>query len=203
VKKLVETMPKTEEARVMSPEGTDITFSLKDRRFGFVYDGLCAPGEFEGIPAGCVDITPVPATGNGVIAIEASFVRGQLPRTPMRITVKAGKVTNIEGGAEARSLDKLMKKALAQGDENANQLAEFMLGLNPNAWAHYGPDDDETLIEGDRAMGAVDFGFGRNVQIGGELSGDFHWDGQMWDTSLVLDDVAMIENGIPTKELLR
>jgi leucyl aminopeptidase (aminopeptidase T) len=182
----------------MSPEGTDITFSLKDRRFGFVYDGLCAPGEFEGIPSGLVDITPVPGTANGVVVIDATVDRYQLTGTPMRITVKDGKVTNIEGGPQARFLDKLMKEALAQGDKNANQFAEYFLGLNPNARVAYG---SATLIEGDRAVGALMVGFGRNVQIGGELSGDFHWDGQMWDTSLVLDDVAMIKNGVFTKEL--
>jgi leucyl aminopeptidase (aminopeptidase T) len=188
----------TEEARMTSPEGSDITFSLKDCTFGQVYDGICRPGEFDAVPTGVIDALPVPGTGNGVIVIDAGLAGYGIARTPVRLTLKDGNFTKIEGGPEARWLDKRMKKVLHSGDENANHWAEFLIGLNPAAQIIC---QGGGLLEDERLLGTVSIGWGRDTHQGGTVYSDFHGDGMVLDVTIMLDDVTIIENGKPTAEL--
>jgi leucyl aminopeptidase (aminopeptidase T) len=198
VAKLTKLFPATEEARITSPEGTDITFSLRNRKFTLLYDGICNRGEYESVPAGVIGALPVPGTANGVIVIDGSLAGYGLVRAPIRITVKDGILTKIEGGAEAEWVEKSIKRALASGDRNANRFVEFDMGLNPNARvSFYGGK----LREDELHLGGVNIGWGRDAHLGGTFEGVFHGDGIVMDVTISLDDVTVIKNGMPTQEL--
>ena len=197
-KKLAEMMPKTEKAHVTTLKGSDITFSLKGSKFAWIYDGLCHPGEAEGIPAGNMDITPVPGTANGTIVIDGTLSHYGFIKTPIKMTVKKGEITKIEGGPEAKMIDTGIKRALNASDTNANKLSELMFGLNPNAEITY---FNNCLIEDDRRLGGINIGWGRNIHLGGIYKGNYHEDGTVRDITLDLDGITLLKNGIPTKEL--
>lgn len=198
VEKLLTMVRQSEKVHWTSLEGTDITFSLKDCMVPLVYDGVCRPGEFDAVPYGAIDMLPVPETGNGVIVVDGSLGRYGLVRTPLRMTVKDGKFTKIEGGVEAAWLDRSLKKALATGDENANHWAEFLMGLNPNAQVNcYGG----SLLEDERHLGAISVGWGRDAHLGGRFNALFHGDGIALNPTLTLDGTAIMNNGIPTAEV--
>ena len=195
--KLVKILPKTDEVHMTSLGGSDIKFSLKDCKIGLIYDGICNPGEFDAVPSGVVDALPVPDTGNGILVIDGSLSGYGLIRTPMRITVKDGKLIKIEGGPEANWLDKAMKKSLSEGDENANHWAEFLIGLNPNA----NLTRQGSLLEDERQLCGINIGWGRDTHFGGKFESKFHGDGHLIDATVTLDGIKYIDNGKPTKEL--
>ena len=203
VKKLLKILPQTEKARVTSPGGTDVTLSLKNCTMPIAFDGVCHPGEYDALPGGAVDALPVPGTGYGRIVIDGTLQGWGVVSTPVRVTVKDGKFTRIEGGPEAAWLDKSIKKALAAGDENANHWAEFFLGMHPNArMAGYPRMGDQSLFfEDELVLGAMNIGWGADVHLRGKFSGKYHSDGLVRDVTVTLDEVPIIEDGNPTKEL--
>jgi leucyl aminopeptidase (aminopeptidase T) len=108
------------------------------------------------------------------------------------MTVKKGNITKIEGGPEAKWVDKSMKKALASGDQNANHWAEFLIGLNPNALINcYGG----SLLEDERQLGALSIGWGRDAHLGGTFPAKFHGDGMVRDVTIILDGITIMEDG--------
>jgi len=203
VSKLLKILPKTEKAHLTSPEGTDITFSLKNCVLPVAFDGICHPGELDAMPAGNIDALPLPGTGSGVIVLDGSIRGWGLVTTPIRITVKDGSFDKIEGGPEAAWLDKSIKKALAAGDENANHWAEFLLGMHPNALIAGYEQQTETalLFEDERRLGAVNIGWGADGHLGGKFRGKYHGDGMIKNVTVTLDGITIIKEGAPTKEL--
>ncbi len=195
--KLVDVFPKTKEVHMTSLAGSDIKFSLEGCKIGLVYDGVCLPGEFDAVPSGVVDALPVPGTGNGVIVMDGALGGYGLIRTPLKMTIKDGKITKIEGGTEAKWLDKAMKKHLNEGDENANHWAEFLIGLNPNCHL----TRQGSLLEDERQLGAINIGWGRDTHFGGTFESSFHGDGHLINATVTLDGVKYIDNGKLTKEL--
>lgn len=111
------------------------------------------------------------------------------------MTIKDGKITKIEGGPEAKWLDKSMKKMLAAGDENANHLAEFLIELNPNAEVTC---YKRSLMDDERQLGGFNIGWGRETHFGGTFDSKFHVDGYIINATVVLDNIIIIQNGVFT-----
>jgi len=181
--------PKTQEAHMTSPAGTDITFSIKDRTISMVSDGLCPRGELDMIPAGYVDISPVEETANGTVVLdgtEAGLGIGLL-KEPIICEVKSGHVTDIRGGLEAR----MLKKKMEASDKNATNYAELGLGFNPGALPNTG-----FMVEDERCSGNVLVGLGRSSHLGGKVESNFHFDAIVRNATLTLDGKVFLKDGI-------
>jgi len=181
--------PRTEKAHITSREGTDITFSLKDRTMPMISDGFCQPGEFDMIPAGYVGISPVEGTANGVVVLDGSEsgLGIGLIREPITCEVKNGRITDVRGGLEARKL----KKKMESSDENARNYAELGVGFNPGAIPNTG-----NLIEDERCGGNLLVGMGRSAHIGGKVESNFHFDGIIMNGTLTLDGQPFLKEGV-------
>ena len=192
--KLLKVLPQTRSVHVTSPEGTDIEFSLEGCKFGLVYDGICRQGEFDAVPAGTVGTLPSP--GNGVVVIDGSLDDYGLVRSPIKLSIKDGKITGIGGdGPEAVWLNKVMKKQLDAGDKNATHWAEFVIGLNPRAQVC------GSVIEDERHLGAVSVGWGRDTHLGGTFEGTYHGDATLLNPTIAIDNIVIMKDGEPTSEL--
>lgn len=189
--KLSKILPETRTARVTSGSGTDLSFSLKGQKT-FYWDGIVeAPHEFDVMPAGYMDVLPVPGSANGTAMLNGTWWSPKLGsdtiRTPIKLTVKDGWVAKIEGGAEAQEFVRNIEKA----DKNAKRFSEFALGLNPSAEAQSG-----FLMEDEKHAGLALIGMGGDTHLGGSFESNLHLDGTMLDATVQLDGKVVVENGV-------
>jgi leucyl aminopeptidase (aminopeptidase T) len=159
--------------RALSPNGTDLTFSVAGRPLKADDGDLTAPGAFGNLPAGEVFAAPVEGTGEGTLVIEWGPER-RLSR-PLSVKVEKGRAVAVSGDdpGEVRWLEGLF----ASHPHNAN-LAEIGIGTNPGATR---PDN---ILEAEKILGTVHLAFGDNHTFGGKVAAPFHQDFVVFEASL-------------------
>jgi leucyl aminopeptidase (aminopeptidase T) len=172
-----------------SPLGTDLHVQLGDNPVDLI-DGRCRePGEYEQVPPGVVSVLAV-AT-DGVLVADASCSPVGSLSTPIRFEVRDSRIRSIDGGAEARLLQRALEEA---GDENVYHCAAEV-GVGTNRWARYvaGP---EFGTEGARVSGWVHVGFGDNHTMdGGNVRAPLHNDALLTDCRLTADGLVLADAG--------
>jgi len=189
VSKAVSLFPKSEKVRITAREGTDITYSLKNRTVAMISDGYCKPGELDMIPSGYVGMSPVEGSASGTVVldgVEAGLGIG-LIREPITYEVKNGRVTDIRGGFEAR----MLKRKMEVSDSNASNFAELGMGFNPGALPTTG-----NMIEDERCAGNILAGMGRSTHLGGKVESNFHFDGLITHATLTVDGQPFLKDGV-------
>jgi leucyl aminopeptidase (aminopeptidase T) len=71
----------------------------------------------------------------------------------------------------------------------ARTICEFGVGMNPMSKVI------GNILEDQKAMGTVHFGFGDNSTFGGEVKCDIHVDGMVLQPDVVIDRVDIIKKG--------
>ncbi len=171
---LVALLREAEELRVTTPAGTDLAVPL-DRKKARAEDGRYRePGQGGNLPAGEVlaPATEGGATGRLVVDGALGLPGGTVDvRDAVVARVEEGKITQLEGGAGAKALEKAFAAAGPRSEEavaagwltrrqatvyagNARRVAEIGLGLNPAAR----PSGDP-LVD-DKVRGGVHLGIG-------------------------------------------
>ncbi len=173
-------------AHLTTPAGTDLTFSLLRMR-GYADTGTVhEPGQFTNLPAGEACITPVHGTAEGILVIDGSFPEIGKIDTPIRMTVKKGRVVRIIGGDETVKVRALLRRFGKCG----KNIAEIGVGTNPEAKL------TGCIREDTKVLGTVHVAFGNNVSFGGKVSAGCHLDGVLLNSTLVIDTKTVVENGI-------
>jgi leucyl aminopeptidase (aminopeptidase T) len=173
------------EVRVTTPAGTDLTFSIAGREALADTGILHEKGAFGNLPAGEACLAPVEGKTSGVAVIDGSMAGVGVIKTPIRMVIKDGYVTEITGGDEAKVLSELLKD---KGKE-AKNIAELGIGTNEKATPSGSPLEDE------KVMGTVHVGIGDNIIFGGKVKAPLHLDGIMKNPTLVIDGKTVIKNG--------
>jgi 2,5-dihydroxypyridine 5,6-dioxygenase len=190
--------------RVTSRYGSDFTYSVEDkiwvpplpgphydpykiinfqkdenRPAGKLYYYLYPTGEF--------NVAPIEGTGQGKLVIDLTMHHLGRLSSPIELTVKDGKVTAIDGGADAR----ILRDYLAEyGDDNAYMFpAEASVGVNAKAVIRGIQREDKNI------MGTMHFGLGTNVDVGGSIMSKIHMDGVILEPTLYVDGDKRIDNG--------
>ncbi|SLM19979.1 putative leucyl aminopeptidase [uncultured spirochete] len=197
---------------VRSPRGTDITFSVSGRKAMRDDGDFRNAGAGGNLPAGEVFISPAIKSAEGTIVFDGSIsdIAGDIViRTPIACTVRGGYVMGIEGGEEARRLEKALmhglnmaatlvrdqgmapELALSYGT-NARHLGEFGIGLNPAARI------GGNMLEDEKVMGTIHFAIGANYDE--DAPALIHLDGLVKSPTVVLlmptgEEVAVMEGG--------
>jgi aminopeptidase len=153
-----------EEIVVACPNGTRMRFGKQGRSAAGDDGLLTAAGSFGNLPAGEVYLAPLEGTSEGVMVLEYAPTRKLA--SPLRLTVKGGEVTAIEGDEPYRL--KLEQK-FAEGAANRN-IAELGIGTNDRATR---PDN---ILEAEKILGTVHIALGDNSGFGGTVSTPFHED---------------------------
>lgn len=173
------------EARLTTTTGTDLRFFLAGREAIAGTGILREKGSYGNLPGGEACIAPLAGQTSGVVIIDGSMAGIGAVRTPIRMLIEDGYVTQISGGAEAEALSGLLQD---KGKEATN-IAELGIGANEKAILSGNPLEDE------KALGTVHIAIGDNKSFGGKVEASVHLDGIMKNPILVIDGRTVIKNG--------
>ncbi|MBO4319087.1 MAG: peptidase M17 [Treponema sp.] len=203
---------------VTSPGGTDVLVPVNDR-VALVDDGdFSKPGSGGNVPSGEVFISPqLPGVGeskgiSGTIVFDGSmtFSGGDaMLKTPIKVKVEGGFVSDISGGEEAKRLlkdvtaaekeavqmeanGKLEKGQGAVYSRNARNIGELGIGLNPAATI------TGNMLEDEKAFRTCHFAIGQNYD--GDAPALIHFDGIVREPTITINyrdghSFTLLENG--------
>lgn len=183
-----ELIASAETVRVTNPAGTDITFSVEGRGGNTHSCIVEKSGDYTGVPNIEANTSPVEGTSEGMIVFDASIpnLRSGLLDEPVRLTVEDGVVKKIEGGRDAKHLERIWAE---QNDPNVYNIAQFAIGMNPKT-----READGGLVHDHGIYGTVHFGIGTSSNLGGTVKATGHIDGIMYDPVVVFDGVTFLSN---------
>jgi leucyl aminopeptidase (aminopeptidase T) len=183
--RLAEVLTRGKRVEIQTEAGTAVSFSIEGRE-GHADHGLVhRPGEVSNLPAGEAYIAPVEGTANGVIFVDGSIGKGGLLRKPIKLTVKNGHAVRIEGGAEARALERLV----APFGLPARNIAELGIGTNDRALV------TGNTLEDEKALRTIHIALGDNKTFGGTVEVPSHLDGIIRDPTLWIDGTPILRKG--------
>ena len=186
-KKVADVQKNAKRIKITTPGGTDVSWEQKGAA-PMIVDGVCrTKGSFSQLPSGASACVPQEGSAEGVVVIDGMLHNLDFPLSePIRLTIKEGRITKIEGGKEAAQF---RKKVAEANDANAFTCpAEWAVGTN--AAANLTPQ-----IEGERCYGLINTGIGGNTHIpGGNVQSRFHLDGVMLSPKLEVDGRVILEN---------
>jgi leucyl aminopeptidase (aminopeptidase T) len=176
----------TREVRVTSLAGTDLRATVTGREPVAWLTGICRnPGEVSALPGGEVSLPPVEGTAEGVVVWELVASDLRTLDEPVRIEVRAGRATAIDGG---RSADQL--REIVASVRDADNIGEIGIGLNPSA--RIGDD----ITEAKKAFGTVHIALGDSAnEYGGLVECDVHLDGLVMAPTVEFDGRPIVVDG--------
>jgi hypothetical protein len=143
------------------------------------------------IDKGEIYCTPIETETNGVIVVDGCAYLGP-PTKPIKLNIVNGKVVNIDILSETDKQEKWIKNDLTT-DKNASILAEVGIGTNKNAlWR-------SDLMESEQSRGTCHFGFGMNLNYGGQIESKKHFDLVVLNPTIMINKTLVYENGIMIK----
>jgi leucyl aminopeptidase (aminopeptidase T) len=189
--KLADIFTAGETIRVTCPNGTDLVASIKDRP-GRSIAGMplaMKPGGGGGcaFPDGETHVCPVEGTGNGTIVFDMTAHSVGRIVEPMRLTVKDGWVTAIEGGREAEIWREVLDKYADAN--NYNCPAEIAIGLNPNVTPLGVMRTDK------KKYGASHIGIGDTIALGGTCHARLRLEGVISEPEISVDGRVLTRDG--------
>jgi hypothetical protein len=192
------------ECRVTSRQGSDLTYRVDGRIFvppmpgpdfdpyriiDFARDEGREGGKllFYLFPTGELNVPPIEGSANGVLVVDLTMHHLDRLATPIALHVENGRVVRIDGDADAFAL----RRYLADyGDENATMFpAEASVGINRRAVVRGIQREDKNIF------GAMHFGLGTNVDVGGSIESRIHMDGVVLEPTLYVDGEERIRDG--------
>jgi leucyl aminopeptidase (aminopeptidase T) len=175
--KMFDYLKNSKEIHVVSSNGTDVKFSVIDRRW-FKNDGFVrGMGDFAIMPPGSVMIAPVESTVDGKIVFDRK------PNINIELTVEGGLIKKLKGdiGKTKEIFSKFGPKAVT--------ISEFGIGCNPKAKIIGNVSEDK------KVFGVVYFGIGNNLILGGDVDVPSYKDGVVEKASVYADGFCVIKEG--------
>lgn len=184
--KLRKILTKAKEIQVTTKAGTNITFRV-DGVEGKSATGIYQePGQGGNLPGSEAYIAPITNKTNGTIVIDGS---SRIKDTtlliikPIKLEIKNGIITKIQGGVEAEKLKNTLvwahNKALYP--ERVWKIGEFGIGMNKKAKIIGSVNFDE------KAYGTCHFAIGNNYWFGGDIKTIIHLDQVIKDPTIKID----------------
>lgn len=193
-----ELLRKATTMRVTSEAGTDLTVNVKDKVVLALYSLADEPGRWDNWPSGMVTVGPDEYSANGTLVLDINDIILRLGRyvtTPVKITLRDGVITNIEGGLDARLLRDWFE---AFNDPVAYRIAHIGWGCEHRAdWNRMGAYLLEGAVQDQEAFyGNMQIAFGANTAIfRGRNISKAHMDFPCRNNSIWLDDLQIMERG--------
>jgi leucyl aminopeptidase (aminopeptidase T) len=187
-KKLKEVLSKCDVIRVTGPGGTDLSFSVRGRKW-FVSDGVVdeadvAEGNLgDSIPAGSIYAPPVEDSASGGVTFNVKEPYMGVPLGKLTWSFKEGRLVKFAGDATNDRLKADWERSTGDKD----RIAYFSIGFNPKAEPGYTVNNI--------AQGAVSIGIGGNSDIGGANKSGFFMLRTTSGASVTADGKAVLKNG--------
>ncbi len=152
-------MQKTDKVRLLGPNDTDLTFSIKD------IPAIPCAGKMN-IPDGEVFTAPVRESVNGVIRYNMPSIYRGVTHDDVRLVFRDGKIV------EATSSNTKKIEEVFNSDEGARYVGEFAIGVNP-----YITRPMKDILFDEKIAGSIHFTPGRayDEAWNGNTS-EIHWD---------------------------
>jgi len=172
--------------KLITPAGTDLTFSIGDREAEPDTGLYTEPGQFGNLPAGEAYIAPIEETAEGIMVVDGAMAgEGEIDQ-PIIIEIRKGLAVSFKGGSSAENL----RERLSQHPQEAAMLAEFGIGTNPAARI------SQVVLEDEKVLGTVHLALGNNLHFGGNIDVPVHLDGILKSPTFWIDEKLVMENGI-------
>jgi aminopeptidase len=173
-KEIASRVNRCKEIEIITPNGTQITFSKEGRRAYSDTGIITKPGEFSNLPAGEVYLAPLEETANGRLVLEWAPTRKL--KNPVTLYVENGRVKRVEGKEKFADY---LKAKLAARPGNSN-IAELGIGTNKGASR---PDN---ILESEKISGTIHIALGDNSSFGGRVRTPFHQDFIFFKPTVIL-----------------
>jgi aminopeptidase len=149
------------EVEVVSPLGTDVSFSVVGREFftDTVVDWKTL--RWMNLPTGEVIVAPVEDSLEGRLVCDVAVGGVGRLKSPVEVSAKKGEV--VEVVSEDKEALKQVSSALGM-DEWAKVVGEFAFGINPKAKSL------EEFLEAEKILGTIHFAFGHNTDMPGGMN---------------------------------
>jgi leucyl aminopeptidase (aminopeptidase T) len=185
--RLSKILDEANEVHVTTKKGTDLILPI-DGITAISSTGLVTEkGSYGNLPSGESFLMPVEGQSNGIFIVDGSFAAiGLIEDSPIKIHVKNGYATKIEGGKEAKELIEMLEPF----GEKAYTIAELGLGTNDQAII------TGAILEDEKVMGTVHIALGNNISMGGTCNVGIHLDGVIREPTVRVDNQIIMENGI-------
>ena len=173
--------------RVYHMNGTDLEFSIKDRRVG-VEDGTLEDCYSTGrgcgidVPGGEVYVAPVETSANGVLVVDE---HKEQDLKGLRLQFKNGRIIDVKTHKGGDAFTKLLKEATGAKDRIAELGIGTNYGMKPVGWSIY----DE------KVLGTVHIAIGNNVHLGGANKASIHLDFVLNKPTIRADNILIMEKG--------
>ena len=194
VKRVAERLTNGRIAEVSAAGGTKLRMDIAGRK-GFSETGLShQPGDFAGPPNIEALVSPLEGSTEGILVVDGSIPQPGLGviTDSIRITVREGKITEIEGGGQA----KVLRQVLSDFDDPwIYNIAELGIGLNPQSTI------TGSMMEDEGAYGTCHIGIGSNIEYEGTVKAKSHIDLIIRESTIVIDGKPLQEHGELTKEM--
>lgn len=191
------------EARVTSDYGTDLIYGIEGRIFippirdsdwdPFVAYKRTDEGRENSpmytclFPGGEFNVPPLEGQAEGTFVIDTTMHHLGRIYEPIKLTIREGRIKDINGGAEAKLLRHHLE---TYGDENAYMFpTEASVGLNRKAMVVGSQREDKNIF------GAMHFGLGTNSDVGGTINSNLHMDGVILQPTLFVDGEKRLARG--------
>jgi len=173
--------------RLTAPNGTDLQGVL-DFRWGFKKAQF--PWKWHYFPG--ADMAEHPRVAEGKLVFDhLEGFKGYLS-TPIKMEIKNHVVSTVEGGFEARWLERMMKRFT-----NGNYFCEFTIGAHPKAPLLRGLEEravDTLLFRHSGSFHGAVGRWGDEPDSGAPFS-EWHWDGGILNPTLSIGGVTLVKNG--------
>lgn len=183
--------------RVTTPAGTDISFSIGKRPVTMQDGDASAEQATQArnlidreveLPAGAVRVAPVEQTVNGTVAFPDAMWAGRMV-TGLIMTFENGKVVEVEAASGMEAVEAEM----ADAGEAGSSFREFALGMNPMLMI---PDKGTRWIPYyGYGAGVVRLSLGNNLELGGEVGGDYVRWNFFTDATVTVGDQVWVKDG--------
>jgi leucyl aminopeptidase (aminopeptidase T) len=179
-------LDKAKEAHVTTELGTDIRFSLKDRKAHGTSAGIYnRNGLWGNLPEGEAFIAPVEGTAYGHFVVDGSIAGFGKARHPLVFFVEKGFVKKIMDGKRPPKIEALLDKT----GKLSRNIAEFGIGLNKKAKV------TGIVLEDEKAYGTCHLALGNNIGFGGKVDVPLHIDCVIKKPTITLDGKVIMRKG--------
>ncbi|MCK5281976.1 MAG: aminopeptidase [Nanoarchaeota archaeon] len=193
--KIAQLINKAKKARIKTCFGTDIEFSIKNRKAHGLSAGIYnKKGKWGNLPEGEIFIAPVEGTAKGHFVVDGSIAGFGKITHPLIFFVENGYVKKITDGKTPPKIEELLDSV----GKKARNIAEFGIGLNRKAKV------TGIVLEDEKAYGTCHIALGNNIGFGGKVDVPLHIDCVIKKPTIFLDDKIIMKKGrlVPFQSVL-
>jgi leucyl aminopeptidase (aminopeptidase T) len=188
--KITDMLSKAKTVRVTTKLGTDLLVHARPGRRPISFVPVRSKEQL--VPNfGESTLVPMEWTAEGRMVIDGIIIGlGEMRASPVVCQVKGGRIVEVKGGENA---DRFRNFLQASG-ENANAIAELGIAtshLEKRPYEYAGRPGHRAYC----GWGSVHIGIGHSKAIGGEISSPIHVDCQMYDATVEIDGVRVMDYG--------